>query len=309
MARDIFNEIRNAVLDLQMAQLQSFERPFKQLAKLLNDPLLEHYNAALTEGVDLQAFLEKSQKTGGSMIGSQRLIWPDDRKQQLGLTLLLIQWLSAESKIIASFCYQYFYAGKSMTSGIRAFTSQVLIPFVRDYESYVRSSGAEMLTIKPNFSKRVFVVHGHDEGARESVARFLERVGLEPVILHEQASRGRTVIEKVEANSDVGFAVVLLTPDDEGRTKRADGTLQPRVRQNVLLELGYFIGKLGRDRVCALLKGAPEIPSDFAGVVWEQFDDGGGWRQRLAKELQAAGYIIDWNLVMGATDSVGGYRL
>jgi hypothetical protein len=87
------------------------------------------------------------------------------------------------------------------------------------------------------FSRKVFVVHGHDEGARETVARFLERLGFEAIILHEQASRGRTVIEKVEAHGDVGFAVVLLTPDDEGCVK--GGTAKPRARQNVLLELGY----------------------------------------------------------------------
>jgi predicted nucleotide-binding protein len=120
--------------------------------------------------------------------------------------------------------------------------------------------------------------------------------GFEPIILHEQANKGRTVIEKVEANSDVSFAVVLLRPDDEGCVK--GGTAEPRARQNVLLELGYFIGKLGREKVCALKRGRVEIPSDFAGVVWETMDAGNGWRQALGRELQAAGHTIDWNKVM-----------
>lgn len=90
----------------------------------------------------------------------------------------------------------------------------------------------------------------------------------------------------------------LLTPDDEGRAK--GGNLEPRARQNVLLELGYFIGCLGRDKVCALKRGSLEIPSDFAGVVWETMDDSGGWKQRLARELDAAGHKIDWNKVMRA---------
>jgi len=144
-------------------------------------------------------------------------------------------------------------------------------------------------------SGRVFVVHGHDEGARESVARFLEKLGLEPIILHEQANRGRTVIEKIEGHRDVGFAVVLLTPDDQGCVK--GGQLEPRARQNVLLELGYFLGYLGRDRVCALKRGQVEIPSDFAGVVWTSMNDE-GWKQSLCRELQDAGYEIDWNKVM-----------
>lgn len=145
-------------------------------------------------------------------------------------------------------------------------------------------------------SRRVFVVHGHDEGAKEGVARFLERLDFLPVILHEQANQGRTVIEKIEAHGDVHFAVVLLTPDDTGCVK--GGEPEPRARQNVLLELGYFIGRLGRDKVCALKRGEVEIPSDFAGVVWEKMDDGGGWKQALGRELQAAGHEVDWNMVM-----------
>lgn len=143
-------------------------------------------------------------------------------------------------------------------------------------------------------SRRVFVVHGHDGEARETVARYLHTLDFEPVILHEQANQGRTVIEKIEAQSDVKFAVVLLTPDDVGRSVKED-ELKPRTRQNVLLELGYFIGKLGRDKVCALKRGNPDIPSDFAGVVWENMDDGGGWRLSLARELKAAGHEVDLN--------------
>lgn len=104
--------------------------------------------------------------------------------------------------------------------------------------------------------------------------------------------------EKVVAHGDVGFAVVLLTPDDEGCVK--GGVPEPRARQNVLLELGYFIGRLGRDKVCALKRGSLEIPSDFAGVVWESMDNGSGWKQSLARELDAAGHEIDWNKVMRA---------
>jgi predicted nucleotide-binding protein len=126
--------------------------------------------------------------------------------------------------------------------------------------------------------------------------RFLERLGFQPVILHEQANLGRTVIEKVEAHSEVGFAIVLLTPDDQGNLVGEQP--RPRARQNVLLELGYFIGKLTRQRVCTLKVGDLEIPSDWRGVIDEPFDSGGGWKQTLARELDAAGYEIDWNRVM-----------
>ncbi|MBD8826712.1 nucleotide-binding protein [Pseudomonas sp. CFBP 13602] len=136
-------------------------------------------------------------------------------------------------------------------------------------------------------SRKVFIVHGHDEGATQMIARFLERLDFQSIILHEQANRGRTVIEKVEAHGDVSFAVVLLTPYDEGCAK--GGTPEPRTRQNVLLELGYFLGRFGRDKVRALKRGTVEIPSDFAGVVWESMDST-GWKQALGRELKAAGH-------------------
>ncbi|NTI06750.1 nucleotide-binding protein [Agrobacterium rhizogenes] len=147
---------------------------------------------------------------------------------------------------------------------------------------------------QPKLLKRkVFVVHGHDEGAREMVARFLEKIDFEVIILHEQVNRGRTVIEKVEVHGDVSFAVVLLTPDDEGG--KVGGNLQPRARQNVILELGYFIGRLGRSNVCALTRDNVEIPSDFAGVVYEPLE--GHWRNTLARELEDVGFEIDWKKV------------
>jgi predicted nucleotide-binding protein len=143
-------------------------------------------------------------------------------------------------------------------------------------------------------SRKVFLVHGHDEAVKLAVARFLEKLGLEPVILHEQPNKGQTVIEKFEANSDVGFAVVLLTPDDEGRAATGKD-LRPRARQNVILELGYFIGKLCRPRVCALYKEGVELPSDIHGVIYVPYDGAGGWRLELARELKAAGIDVDLN--------------
>lgn len=146
------------------------------------------------------------------------------------------------------------------------------------------------------FSDEVFIVHGHDNGSREAVARFLATLGLRPVILHEQASRGQTVIEKVEAHGDVGFAVVLLTSDDVGGI--SEDQLAPRARQNVILELGYFIGRLGRERVCALRQNGVEVPSDFNGVVYVELAANDAWKIQLARELREAGYLIDWNKVM-----------
>lgn len=296
MSKDIFGQINNAVLDLQAAHLQSYDRPLKTLGRLLSHSDLTAANMTLTENVDLDRFLEESGKTQGGMVGSAHLIWPDSHEQILGLTLLLIERFAENPRFMADFGHKYFYSDSKIISGVREVIRQIIIPFARDYKAYVLNHGNVQPKLIVPLTNKIFIVHGHDGEARETLARFLEKIGFDPIILHEQANRGRTIIEKVEANSDVSFAVILLTPDDEGCVK--GGAPEPRARQNVLLELGYFIGRLRRENVCALMRGRVEIPSDFAGVVWTDMDAGNGWKQALGKELQAAGHHIDWNLVM-----------
>jgi predicted nucleotide-binding protein len=146
----------------------------------------------------------------------------------------------------------------------------------------------------PEESTAVFIVHGHDEALLQQVARFIEKLELEPIVLFEEPGRGQTIIEKLESNSDVHAAVVLLTPDDVGHSAKDDDP-KPRARQNVVLELGYFIGKLGRANVVALYDQSVELPSDYRGVEYVQIDVGGAWKLALAKELRAAGLGVDMN--------------
>ena len=148
--------------------------------------------------------------------------------------------------------------------------------------------------VKQAKDKKIFIVHGHDDGMKLAVDSFLKQIGLEPVILNNQVSKSQTVIEKLESHSDVGFAVVLLSPCDKGCTKDSDD-FKPRARQNVILELGYFIGHLGRKNVSVLKKSEVEEPSDFTGIIYTPFDEQDGWRFYLAKELKAAGYSFDLN--------------
>lgn len=149
--------------------------------------------------------------------------------------------------------------------------------------------------------KKVFIVHGRDMGTRETVARFLEKLGLEVTILDEQADASKTIIEKFEEYSAVAYAVVLLTPDDVGGL-RHDSVLSPRARQNVILEMGFFLGRLGRDRVSVLLKGDVEEPSDIHGIVYNRMDEGDGWVLKLARNLHHAGIPIDPKIVVGLRD-------
>jgi len=160
-------------------------------------------------------------------------------------------------------------------------------------------SSSIALEATPRDLSKVFIVHGHDGEVRQTVARYIEKLGFEAVILHERPNKGRTIITKFrEEAAGVGFAIVLMTPDDVGGVAGvAAADLRLRARQNVVFELGFFIGELGAESVAALVKGDIERPSDFDGVVYISLDNG-TWQMDLARELKAAGYSIDWNKVM-----------
>ena len=143
---------------------------------------------------------------------------------------------------------------------------------------------------------KVFIVHGHDEAAKDELARTLDKGGFEAIILHEQPNSGSTIIEKIEKYTDVGYAVVLYTECDFGRDK--DSKVEDekyRARQNVVFEHGYLIAKLGRNRVSALVKGNVETPGDISGVVYIPMDSNGAWKTALGRDMNAAGLPVDLN--------------
>jgi predicted nucleotide-binding protein len=144
----------------------------------------------------------------------------------------------------------------------------------------------------------VFIVHGHDEEAKAKTARFIEKLGFKPIILHEQASSGDTIIEKIEEYSNVGFGIVLYTPCDIGGKQVPSPILKSRARQNVVFEHGYLIGKIGRKNVCALVKGDIEKPNDISGVVYIPMDDNDAWHIKLARELKKSNYKVDLNKII-----------
>lgn len=143
----------------------------------------------------------------------------------------------------------------------------------------------------PFNTSQVFIVHGHDEIAKLEMAEFIESLGLEPIILHMQASSGRTIIEKIEYYSNVGFGIVLYTPCDVGSKVGALNS-NYRARQNVIFEHGYLIGKLSRSRVTAVVKGPVETPNDISGVVYIALDEKGNWKDELRKEMRSVGYAV-----------------
>ena len=145
----------------------------------------------------------------------------------------------------------------------------------------------------------VFVVHGRDSGTKETVARYLETLDPSPIVLREKPNEGRTIIEKSEESANVKFAVVLMTPDDVGCDRPAfdqdTSNVRPRARQNAVIEMGFVVGRLGRENVCAIVRDVVEKPSDIDGMLCIPLDPAGAWRLVLAKEMKQAGLRIDLN--------------
>lgn len=149
-------------------------------------------------------------------------------------------------------------------------------------------------------SKRVFVVHGRDEVAKTSLEVFLHEIGLEPIVLHRQADEGMTIIEKFEKHSDVGYAFILLTPDEiayltaEEDKPDTERSKESRARPNVIFEFGYFVGKLGRSRVCCLYTGDVSLPSDVSGMIYKRYEQSiEEVAYSVIKDLKASGYTIN----------------
>lgn len=171
-----------------------------------------------------------------------------------------------------------------------------LIPVAQSAESPSASSTPLDINVK---SLKVFVVHGHDETAKTSLEVFLREIGLEPIVLHRQADEGLTIIEKFEKHSDVGYAFILLTPDEiayicsEDRKPDAERKKEFRARPNVIFEFGYFVGKLGRSKVCCLYTGNVTLPSDVSGVIYKKYENSiEEVAYSILKDLKASGYKV-----------------
>lgn len=187
-----------------------------------------------------------------------------------------------------------FYS-REKASKNNQYTQDITDDILEEAQNLLSTAVLEPKKEQPISSNKIFIVHGRDHNLLTQVENALMKLGLDPIVLQEQANNGKTIIEKIEECTDVGFGIVLYTPCDEGRLKSEDGELKPRARQNVVLEHGYLMGKLGRERVCCLVSDDVEFPSDIQGVVYTSAKNVGQWKYDLAKELKAAGFDIDMN--------------
>ncbi|MFV8250460.1 TIR domain-containing protein [Bdellovibrio bacteriovorus] len=213
---------------------------------------------------------------------------------------------TGEAIVSAGSCYSGIFGGSSESEKMdeRKKNLEAIVLYLESAIEQLNLKITDHSPEKPEVIEQfnlssAFIVHGHADAIREKVARFLKDVEVKPVILSEADSAGLTVIEKLEREaSQVGYAIVLLTGDDVGCTKdSAPVGLHPRARQNVILELGYFIAKLGRSRVCLLFEKGIELPSDVAGVVYIEIDPADAWKLRVGKEMRAVGFSIDMNKI------------
>ena len=180
--------------------------------------------------------------------------------------------------------------GQALTSSEAS--NPVMAPSIEPLSSWPHTTPQSKIVERNK--RNVFIVHGRDNEAKQEVSRFVESLGLMAIILHEQASAGMTIIEKIERYAgDADFALVLYTPCDLGRGAH-ESNVRPsnRARQNVVFEHGYLMAKLGRQNVCALVKGHIETPNDISGVVYVSLDPAGGWKGEVVKELRECGYMI-----------------
>lgn len=257
----------------------------------------------IVEGKDLLQIVEGMRKTTGMAMNVVYYVSEDVQKCKK----LINKWqLTSKEILISAFGESHRYVSSfertwtNKDSGFnykREFTSEInegLSVLESISETLNLGLDNEVPETTKQISSKVFIVHGHAEAVNQEVARTIEKLGLEAIILREQPNSGKTIIEKFEEYAkDVNFAVILLTADD-----KIEGEDTFRARQNVIFEMGYFMGALGRPNVICMLQENVEKPGDIDGVVYTMIDKAGVWKYSLVKELKACGYDVDANKVL-----------
>lgn len=234
---------------------------------------------------------EKDRKKWSSWIEDvQYLNWslPQNLQETKSLTYHLYKTIGENNDVGLDLTNEMFGQEK-FADNTREFNN-TFIEYLGDVLKDIMNSNPELDKEEPQKSKGdfVFIVHGHDNELKRELQLLLKNAGVNNVVLHEQVDKGRTIIDKLIGETEnAGYAIALLTPDDI-----TEKGLQ-RARQNVILEIGFFIGKLGKERIRMLTKGDIEIPSDLQGILYEKFDLSGAWKIKLLKEIQAVGIYVD----------------
>jgi predicted nucleotide-binding protein len=274
--RDLFSVLRAAEHQCDVSSVGHFEE--KPLPVPTRASLIGARNVisewSHTEIDDLLLEAGVADLSAGRALGSRR----DRANAIVQFAIENPAAVTAENSLLSAYLVRRASAGREVEEETTPAPTQDVAPAIPATPQAASADRA------PN---RVFVVHGQNETARTAVVSFLESLGLVGIVLHEQPNMGRHLLTKFIQEADlVTFAVVLMTDDDVGSVR--GGKAAPRARQNVILELGYFLAHLGQARVCALITPGLETPSDFDGIVYIRMDDEDRWKQELERELVAA---------------------
>jgi len=227
-----------------------------------------------------------------------RMMWREGARYLMeSETLREAQVQSGHTLVIAGEVRRSLEPAERLAEQIAQLQRALDIPAIATRLSENQQSSSQAVPI----AEHVFVVHGRDDSRKFELTRLLDRalIDAEAIVLHEQPNRGATILEKLERNAQkASYAVVLLTGDDEGRLRDDDNDgWRRRGRQNVIFELGIFIGLLGRSRVAVLKDPDIEEPSDLSGLVYIALDTAGAWRYSLLKEISDAGIAVNFGRI------------
>ncbi|GAB3856648.1 hypothetical protein GCM10028822_29280 [Hymenobacter terrigena] len=250
--------------------------------EIKDNPLFDKYEAESAKWVDWPQGDEASFNRGQWSL-------PTNFEESKSLAYYMYKRIAeGGSREVDQLGYRLFRKN-NMGDNAREFNRTFLGYFTQALEDIVNAN-PEVTAEKPKATPgtTAFIIHGHDNELKTEVLLLLKRAGVNAIVLHEQADRGRTIIDKLVGESEVaGYAIALLTPDDITESGRS------RARQNVILEIGYFLGRIGKERLRMLVKEEVEIPSDLQGILYEKHDAGGAWKIKLLKEIQAVGIYVD----------------
>jgi len=272
-------------------------------ANSLNEQLLASVNKLIEEGslftFENFCYFESAAK---SWAGSPKPEWIAWKTRVMNLAQRVATPDSAVFKL-AKTGYRTVTNGYGINEYKQAYESLMkalhTLKDVLQHDEFLELNQKQSHPTTATFSNKIFIVHGHDSTLKTDTELFIKEIGLEPIVLHRKPDESATVIEKFEKYSDVGYAFVLLTPDeiaytmDQEPLKDIDRKKEKRARPNVIFELGFFVGRLGRNRVCCLYKGNVEVPSDLKGLLHKKVESSiEPVAYSIIKELKAAGYQI-----------------
>jgi predicted nucleotide-binding protein len=280
--------INQFIESIQNANMQTFSSKVSHLFEHLEEKIKDNviYNKYESEREKWKNWPEKPG------MGNWKL--PSKLDEAKSLTYDLYKSISEREDKARNLVVKLFPSEGGIDFAINSFNLQFLQYFIDVLNEIINANPeTEKVTTEKVIGNTVFIIHGHDNSLKTETQLLLTRAGVNNIVLHEQPDKGRTIIDKlIDESSNSNYAIALLSPDDVLK----DG--ENRARQNVILEIGYFIGLLGKERVRLIKKGEIDIPSDLSGILYEKYDDGGAWKIKICKELQAVGIFVDLKAVV-----------